>query len=462
MMSAKARHLLCTPHMEPIALHPNAALLSDVQVEALEPFMRWLDTTGPEELGVSVCEGFARLHDYSAAKLSDLAEALAVFGEPSDIVQQMRIASERLDQAETFRGITKGRNRDYRRRVSVPVADLPPDWQDALADMKAGVERGIPAPASSIYIRMENRLCMFAYSAAAAGHPVSLGDIPAVRAFYDDLQTRSAAKNDGTPRFAYVRSAIEELHRFARYCRMDRSIIDRLHRTLRDLADKEEGQRPKKWAAIDKAPPRNALRDGALEQLQKADRIAVPVQRYAARNIALARALSCYDPARPEDFCHHTFGETVFWEEAEGAYRLRYTVRKTRRSSRETIDALLPVWMNPFFDAVILQDAPASMIEALRAKAIRDRRPLIAHYDGSRASYRWYSRVITPVIGTGAHAMRAIVATTAIELMPEGAMAARLLIGHRQTKHLNSYVSERRTRTATASSHEIMDARMPR
>lgn len=458
MMSAKARLLLCAPHMEPFALHPSAALPSDTQVEALEPFARWFDTDGPDEIELADCEGFARLHDYSSARLGNLAEALAVFGDGS-IVQLMRVVSQRLENAETFRGITKGRNRDYRRKVSVPVSELPADWQEALSDMKAGVERGIRAPAPSIYTRLENRLCMFAHAATMSGHTVSLADVPAVRAFYDGLTKRSADKNEGTPRYAYIRTAIEELHRFARYCEMDLSVVERLHRTLRDLAEKEEGQKPKKWTAIDKAPPRNALREGALEQLYNAENIKPPVQRYAARNIALARALSCYDPARPEDFCHHSFGETVFWEEAEGAYRLQYTVRKTRRSSRQKIDALLPVWMNQFFDAVILQDASPSMIDLLRAKAIRDRRPLIAHYDGSRASYRWYSRVITPIIGTGAHAMRAIVATTAIELMPEGEIAARELIGHRQTKHLHAYVADRRTRAATASSHTIMDAR---
>lgn len=460
MMSAKARHLLSASHMQAIAMDPKAALLSDAQVEVLEPFILWLETSGSEKIEVSDCEGFARLHDYSSAKLGNLADALAVFGDGS-VVRVMRVAAQRLENAETFLGITKGRSRDYRRKVSVPVSDLPTDWKEALSDMKAGVERGIRAPAPSIYTRLENRLCMFAHSATMSGHAVSRADVPAIRAFYEDLTKRSAEKNEGMPRYAYIRNAIEELHRFARYCEMEPGVIERLHRTLRDLAEKEEGQKPKKWTAIDKAPPRNALRDGALEQLHNAENIEPPVQRYAARNIALARALSCYDPARPQDFCHHTFGETVFWEEAEGAYRLHYTVRKTRRSSRQKIDALLPVWMNQFFDAVILQDASPSMIEPLRAKAIRDRRPLIAHYDGSRASYRWYSRVITPIIGTGAHAMRAIVATTAIELMPEGEIAARELIGHRQTKHLDAYIADRRTRAAAAASHTIMDARTP-
>lgn len=461
MMSAKARQLLSKPHMQPIALHPNAALLSDAQVVALEPFILWLETNGPEEFDLDTCIGFARQHDYGSAKLEELSAAFSLLDFGSKIGRLILVASRMAQKAETFRGITKGRNRGYRRRVSVPVSELPVDWQDALADMKAGVERGIPAPAPSIYNRLENRLCMFGHSAKEAGHAVSFDDLLAVRAFHDDLTRRSAAKNEGTPRYAYVRNAMEELHRFARYCEMDRSVIDRLHRTLRHLADQEEKQRPKKWAAINKAPPRNALRAGALQQLRDASKIAVPVQRYAARNIALARALSCYDPARPEDFVRHTFGETVFWEEAEGAYRLSYTVQKTRRTSGQKIEALLPVWMNQFFDAVILQDSPESMIEALRTKAIRDRRPLIAHYDGSRASYRWYSRVIAPIIGTGAHAMRAIVATTAIELVPHGEIAARQLIGHRQTKHLDSYVADHRTITATASSHRINDARTP-
>ena len=145
MMSAKARHLLCAPHMELFALHPSAALLSDTQIEALEPFARWFDTDGPDEIELADCEGFARLHDYGSAKLGDLAEALGVFGDGS-IVGLMRVAARRLKNAETFRGITKGRSRDYRRKVSVPVSELPKEWQDALSDMEAGVERGIRAP----------------------------------------------------------------------------------------------------------------------------------------------------------------------------------------------------------------------------------------------------------------------------------------------------------------------------
>lgn len=460
MNSAKAQNLLLEPHMACIAVDPRSQALSDDQIIALEPFIRWLDTEGPEEVNMGHCIGFARLHVYGSAKLTLVAEALEVFDPSASISRMARAAAEAVAHAENFRGITKGPNRDYRRAVSLPVSELPEAWRDALEEMKMGMERHIPAPAPSIYTRLENRLCMFAFSARNAGREIDLNDLAARQAFYADLVARSSAKNDGTPRYAYIRSAFEELHRFARYCGMPKELIKTLHVTMSELARKEVLQRPKKWVALDQAPSRNDIRDAALEELRRADGIAAPHHRHAARNRALAMALSCYDPARPLDFSLHTFGETVFWEEEAGEYRLHYYTKKSSSSPAPVkIDAMLPAWLNPFFEAVILQDAPVDMLAALRAKALRDRKPLITQYDGNRAVYQWYSRTMKPQIGTGAHGMRVILATAATELMPAGEVAARLLIGHRQTKHLKRYVAARRTKTAVGTAHFQLDQR---
>lgn len=204
---------------------------------------------------------------------------------------------------------------------------------------------------------MEQRLCLFAWSAREAGLPADLTSPPALRALYQDLRSRSVGKNGDDPRFAYLRSTWEDLNRFAIALGMPDCERKILTDTLNELERLEQGQSPRKFSWLASAPQASDLIHRAGQMLEEASVPTRPDHRHARRNAAAAVALANILPARPGDvYTHHVFGKGLYFDPGRGAWRFSYTPTKTRSLIPEPLELRLDPFWNRFIDALILQD----------------------------------------------------------------------------------------------------------
>lgn len=426
--------------MAGLAHHPLMARLDDDQVCLVEAFCRYMKENVVTDLDVEYIRGFAMIAAVSPDDLVHLGAALRIFGMPA--ADHFVTVSEELLHAINRPRIHKGKKRTYQRSVSVAPEDLPADWREALANMKAGLKGGIDAPAPSIQARLTQRLCMFAWSALRAGRPIDLADEEALQAFFRDLEERSAAKYTSGPREATLRNSFEELHRFARYILAPDAVISSLRFTYEILCLAEEDQDQLKWLKID-GQSSGVVLDAARDRLARSHTAPTAAERQKLRNEAMALIVGFYVVPRPGDFMHFAFGETVFFDEASGTYSFIYVQNKTRHRIGTSRKVPLPPTASPYIDAVILRDAADDLIETLRSKAMHDKRPLTIHDNDEPVAYGWYSRVFADVIGTGGHAMRAIRVSEILSAYQNaaGMEMARLTAGHASLQCIEKYAS---------------------
>ena len=412
------RHrLLQAPHMEVLLDHPALDAMADGEIRALESFMgfcaehRVVDPSGAD------IHAFARLREQTPDALQDLRKALRRLGLGEELLVEIEAIHAAQTHKATFGGITKGLNRPNTRHVSLSVEDLPKAWQATLRRLDFEDKYSL-----SILERMKGRLGMFAWSAKQAGRPVDLADTTALRAFYADMKARSikrqrerAAKQGldddiAEPRWAYLRSAWEEMRRFAQHHDLPDEVRDKLNVTYSHLVEKEGRQTAEKVGKAKAAGTCPELLKKAEAMLAQAETLRQSQMRHAMRNRAAAIALGCAVPARPADvLAHHVFGVGITFEPARGGYRFRYKASKTAGTTGADIDIPLLPWWSKFLDAVILQDNDPRYLGQLRGKAISEKRPLYVHYDETPAAYAWYSRMWFTVAGTGGHIARALV-----------------------------------------------------
>ncbi|MCP1168908.1 hypothetical protein [Limimaricola litoreus] len=468
-----ARHILLRPaHMAPLRDHPAIDAMSDAELRALEALMGFrADQAQAQVAGCKLppvqaadIQAFAELRDQSPDDLLHLAAALERLGLTRFLIPT-RQAAEALRHRREFAGITKGCNRDYKRRVSVPVEDLPADWQQTLRRLR---REGL-----STIVRMESRLGMFAWSCRQAGYPVDLGCIEALQTFYQDMRKRSIdhqneqnrkkgfAASIDTPRWAYLRGAWEELRRFARAHGMPQQVWDTITETYDRLTRLEEQQEALKFSKLHDAGTASDLLREAEDMLAKAKTLKAASKRHALRNRAVAIALGLAVPARPGDVeKHHVLGKGITFEPGRGAYRIRYVPEKTRGKSRRPLNIPLLPWWNKFLDALVLQDQDPSYIGELRAKAIAEQRPLYVQYDGTPAVYAWYSRMWEIVTDTGGHIARTLVYD---EMASEGEFGIRYAqaAAHHVTGRISAkYRSARAVQASYDLAHDTMIAMM--
>ena len=433
------RHILLQqPHMTHLRDHPALEAMPQDQLEALEAFMGFCAEHAIGDPRTPDLHGFAQLQGQDATALLALSEALARLGLDSETLGGVRRTSELVRHRTEFRGITKGRNRGYTRRVSLPISDLPENWQATLLRLR---REGRVATLG----RMESRLCMFAWSARKSGLPLDLGNAASLKALYTDMRARSAAKSDGTPRWAYLRGTWEELRRFARHHGLPSAVLDGLDNTYSVLAEQEARQDALKVAKARHAGTISGLLRHAGEMLAAAEREPLPQRRHAQRNRAAAIALGCAVPARPEDVAtHHVFGAGISFEPGRGAYRFRYVPQKRRgRKKSDPLDIpLLPQW-NRFIDALILQDQDPKYLGALREQAFAAQRPLYVNYDGTPCAFAWYSRSWRKVTGTGGHIARTLVYDAFADAGEAGIQYGRIVNDHVSEAIPAKYRSER-------------------
>lgn len=458
--------LLRQPHMAGLRDHFATALdaMSDAELRGLEAFMRFCAESRIPDPTKADINAFAELGEQSPKLMLSLADALHRIG-LSEACTDARVVAEARRHRMSFKGVTKGANRAYARRVSVPIDQLPEAWQATLKRLRLE-ERFAP----SVWDRMVSRLGMFAWSAERAGLPLDLGNTEALKALYVDMRERSKdiqrrrdekngqVRSDYTPRWAYLRSTWEELRRFAKNHGLPSAVYDQLTETYSELTALESRQPAEKIVKARDAGSRMDLYRTAEQMLADASLKDHPHHRHALRNRAAAIALGCAVPARPEDVVsHHILGQGITFEPGRNAYRFRYTPKKTRFSTGQKINIpLLPTW-NKFIDAVILQDQDPRYLGQLRAKAIDEKRPLYVQYDGTPAAYAWYSRMWERVAGTGGQIARTLIYDDAVARGEDGIEAARLMAGHAPNSPIvAAYSSEAAQRGHIARGQEIM------
>ena len=448
------RHLILRqPHMQHLIDLPEIDEMPDEQLRALEGLMAFCVDQDLEDPAAPDIRAYCALRDQSPANLDALSGAMRCLDMPDAFLLEVESVAADLRHRAEFKGITQGRNRDYRREVSVPVEELPTDWQITLRKLhKLGTLE-----------RMQSRLGMFAWSARQAGLPVDLGCIEALQTFYQDMRARSIARQReqdakqglvsdiDTPRWSYLRGTWEELYRFARAHGCDDEILEELGITFQTLTIKEAGQSTQKMTKVMQIGSASSLLAEARAMLAAVTDVERADWRHARRNCSAAIAIGIGVPARPRDvFEHHIFGEGIFYE--NGAYVFRYHPQKTRRTINEPFEVELNVegW-SPFIDALILQDQNPRYLDELRAKAIAERRPLYVNYDGSRCVYPWYSRQWAKVTGTGGHIARTLIYD---EMAGLGEFGIRY--SKSSAHHITDQISDKyRSDQAIAASREI-------
>ncbi len=431
------RHrLLQAPNMAHLRDHPALAAMCDGELSALAAFMEFCAEHRVSDPDGADIQAFARLSGQAPDSIRDLRVALHRLGLGQDLIDEIDAVQEAQSHKASFNGIPQGPRRDYTRTVSVPVEELPMDWQKTLRRLEIEGEYS-----AGILTRMKSRLGMFAWSARQAGHPADLANTDALRTLYADMRTRSIerlreqARKAGfdedidEPRWAYLRSTWEELRRFARAHGLPEEVIDKLSVTYSHLVAKEGRQPALKLAKAKEAGTRPQLLRKAEKMLAQAETLKLPQMRHALRNRAAAIALGCAVPARPGDvLAHHVFGAGITFEPGRNGYRFHYKADKTAGSTGADINIPLMPWWNKFIDALILQDDDESYLGQLRAKAFAERRPLYVQYDGTPAVYAWYSRMWVIVTGTGGHIARSLIRDTP---GADGVQLACALNGHK-------------------------------
>ena len=448
------RHaLLIQPNMAGLRDHPAVTAMPDPELRALAAFMEFCAEHRIGDPRAPDIRAFATLEGQAPDALGNLAEAFDRLDLPKAMARAARETAEAQRHRLFFKGITKGVNRAYTRRVSVPVEALPAGWQKTLQRLHLTGEFS-----TSILDRMERRLGMFVWSAQEAGCSIDLGDTPALQAFYTDMRARSAAKNDGTPRWAYLRGTWEELRRFARAHGLPQEVWDKLSTSYDELVRLEGRQEALKIAKARAAGTLHGLLQEAEEMLAKAAHEKHPQMRHALRNRAAAIALGCAVPARPEDVrAHHILGVGVTFDSGRGAYRFRYWPTKTKGAKPRPLNIpLRPTW-NKFIDALILQDQDPSYLGALRAKVMSEHRSLYVQYDGAAAAYPWYSRMWRIVAKTGGHIARTLVYDEGAAVGETGIQYGRAANGHAPEGNIVAkYRSERAAQALVARGQDVM------
>lgn len=403
------RHvILRQPHMAHLVDLPALAAMDDATLAALEAFMGFCAKHHVSDPGEGDFAAFAALEHRSAEDLDRLSDALQALGLSDAVLDPLRAARDAAVQKAAYAMRAPGPlARPRARKVSLRVDELPGEWQATLRRLR---DAGSFAP--SIQDRLEQRIGMFAWSAREAGEPIDLACAAARHALTNDLERRSIAlSDDGTPRYAYLRTAWEEMLRFATAHGCGEATLSALRAGWADLTQRELRQNPLKKAKVQKAGTSSSLIKKGFGLLAAAAEKPTPNLRHGARNDAAAVGLGTVVPARPEDVVrHHVFGRGLFYEPAEDRYRFRYVPSKTRkRAPAEPLDLLLLKDFNPFFEALILQDHDRSYLDALRTAAIAQKRPLYVRPDGLQCAYGWYSRAWSRHAGTGGQIARTLI-----------------------------------------------------
>lgn len=449
------RHaILAKPHWQPHAASPVLLTMPLAELQALDSLVEFTLEHGCSDLTPSDCRVWARLNGGAAAIASAIAAMIKADGPEAPAIGPLRAAERTLTACAHFAGISREPRRDYERKISLYIDELPVDWQQHLARIRDRRDDGAIKLAPDLYDRMTQKLCQYGWYLRESGLALEF-DIAALQAFYAYETTR--VSNRGTPlSTSTVVATFADLRDFLRFSKAyPKTLIkelDKLLKKLRDRADVETAQKFAALAAIDIT----TIHPRAEAVLADVAKLNNPAKRLIKRNRALAIAVPPLTPLRRE-WHDLRFGRDLVW--SEGRYRLReYKLRKTRhRLGRETYPGSVHPSVQHFVDARLLQDDDPKYLNALREVAEHQEWPLFVHPDGTHVAENYVSQVWSTEFGTGAHICRSIVYDVVFAISEDATLGGMLLNDHTSRQARKKYTGDRARQAALAAAAKEID-----
>lgn len=277
--------------------------------------------------------------------------------------------------------------------VSVPLEALPVDWQDRLADMRAGIRRGCAAPAPAVVETIEKALRRLAKAAEVAGTPVALS-IPAASAAVHAMLGRGLAAST-------IKIELIRLRAFADYIGAPDALRDAL---------RAEARFHRHQAALDgKTKERFLLESGLC--LEDVARTALRCYREAPAEVHTAErhllwiraalfAVVICRPLRPFDVRRLVIGQHLR-RDAEG-WSLWIQTRKNKFKMAGRLWDLC----TPYLDGAILLGADECYFWPMYERA--QGRHLLAGRDGAPLHAHWVMRQSKRHLGAGIGIVRTL------------------------------------------------------
>lgn len=313
--------------------------------------------------------------------------------------------------------------------VSVPEAELPESWRQALHEMRHNVRRGCAAPAPSIVLTIALKLRQLAFAAQASDVDVAF-ELPAIRAFARAMLSRKL-------KHATVASTVGKLLAFARYIgaseeikaalRDEQVFLERLARA--DVKNKDQFLHRNSLDLSAVAAKAVLLREAAII-------VKRPTKRNSMLMESALMALLFARPIRAADIQNLIVGDTI-WRDTRG-WHLEIG------ASKNGADLQSQFWdaVTPFLDGSVLQGAEEESLWS-RYEA-RKGGPFFAHFDQKPLSYCWATEVFHKHFGIGCHIIRTLWHDHAASISNEEATNIVLILcGQRSVQSAAHYLTRK-------------------
>jgi hypothetical protein len=408
--------ILAAPWWQPLVGRVNT---DAVPYERLKFVDRWLAHL--HQNGISQPSERDYLAYFSDKKspepLKDLQEAFQLLGMPAvpSITLELpnAITTKRILACKKPRGKPR---RPQPRRISVYPHELPEAWQQALAAMRKGLSRpDTNCPAPSIVTGIDTALCQLAKCCRNGDRPIELS-LPAIRDYVAFLTTTQSPRGKAR-RPATYEMRVGALLLYARYTSEPADLIEALRIALeRRQQDSDKVLALKHGKAAEIGAVKTVL-EKAVEQLARSRTERTVTWRMTRLNDAASLALFVLLPVRLSDTCL-VWGKHIVWDGT--GYFVAFITNKTRAPVRRR----LPDFLTPVLDALLLRGLDEAFLPAVRERAIREQRPLLALRSEHKVFDEYVSHAWRRHFGTGQHISRTLVHTQLGKLGPEGVEAA--------------------------------------
>jgi hypothetical protein len=450
----RRNEILAKPRWQSMAMLPQLLGLPLDQLSALDSLIDFMSEQGITQLTSADARVWARLTLGRDGLAQAQKAVLALEGAEAPEIHALRSAAEDLRKCRDYAAITRKPRRKYKRRISVPYSELPERWRDQLACVDGQRQDRTIARVDSLFDRMVQKLCQYAWFMRESDLEVEL-TVEGLRAFYQFETTRISTH--GTPlRPATVLATFSDLRDYMRYSGdYPSDLLDQMNTVVQKLEDGADGVIAKKYAALANLEVKKII-PRAMSVLEGLTKYNNPAQRLIQRNRAMALALPPMTPLRREWHDLH-FGRDLVW--FDGRYRFKdYKLQKTRNiPGREIYEGSVEPSVQHFVDAVLLQDDDPRFLEAFRARAEKDGRPLFLHPNGSEVATNYVSQVWSVEFGTGAHINRTILYEIMFALGLDATHGAMLINDHNSGPSTKKYIGKQARAFAFAVACEARD-----
>ncbi|WP_417809552.1 hypothetical protein [Thioclava sp.] len=367
------------------------------------------------------------LENWNVAKLRLLRRVVwAIFGEDPILRALDVYIHERSGSTRKPPGGRKPRAR----RFSVPPEDLPAEWLEALGRMTDGLpsrfEQRQPPPVASMIQTTRTKLCELILVARQNNLEENIS-IETLEAYERSLLGRERPLSRVT-----IRSAIRQVHGFARYIGASTTVLEHLAARVCYHERRAALAAPVKEQRVLSLPSYEEIFEIALDMLGEAENTKNGVRAQFLRNAAVAITLFCPFPLRVADTVLR-FGEEILWD--DNGYRFNLIMSKSKRPFTAPV---LPLF-GFFIDQMILQGASSEHLQDLRKACFERKRRLFVAHDDSNLDPRYVSAIWSQVLGTGSHAARTKLHDEFGRLGSRGVELALLACGQRSEKTAEAY-----------------------